>query len=250
MIKYTKEIDEVKILLPEQTSQKKYRFEKNFVEIINKRKQITKIIRTVTIRFSGIENDKWRFQIVCHSQEIVAEHIGSITILQLRDTIFNEIIIYVNQNGIILSVLNLKQIQELWQTVKNDLRKKHEGQVLENFFYRTNAIVASTESILKYLDSKEMYGLYFNGCWGFHNIQKPRFAELHIIIEKRIQHDMHNQHLQRAYSHDAQLIIKKETETKKQYCELMYSSNNLDEAFLETQEENKNSKYSIVCLTK
>lgn len=241
-------IDEVKILLPEKKCENLFFFKTTIIQTQDNKTLETTIARKVAVRFSGLEDNLWCFQIICLKQDIEAKHIGSSTIKQLRDTIFDEVQVHVNQNGTILAVLNIKEIQHNWQVIKNELIEKHKGNVLEDFFNKTDELLEKKERILKFVSSKEMYGLYFNSCWGYHDLRKPRFEELIINIEKRIQKDRHSQHLQKKYTHDAQLIIKKETEEQKQLSRFTYKNNKLEEAFLEIKAKNTNSIYSIVCL--
>jgi hypothetical protein len=242
------EINEVKILLPTEVGVKKYRF-KEVTTIIHKKKPRTKtIIREVEIRFSGMENDLWRYQLVVVKQDVIKSNEGSTTIIEKKASIFNELKVYVNHQGTIVSLLNLKQLQDNWQVVREELLSKHEGGALLDFLADTDDWVANEQNILQYITSKEMYGLYFNSCWGYHDLTKPRFEELTITIEKRIQEDRHNQHLQKIFNHDAILKFKTATENKKQESEFKYKNHLLQEAFLEIVTPLTTSKYSVICL--
>jgi hypothetical protein len=240
--------NEVKILLPTECEERQYRFTDEIIKTKGKTQEITTIKRDVAIRFSGIENNLWRYQLICLDYKIEAKHLGSDTISRKKANVFNEIIIHVNQNGTIVSIINLKQLQDRWQIAKEELQEKHQGAVLEDFLFESDKLVENKENVLKHIRSKEMYGLYFNSCWGYHDMRKPRFEELTIHIEKRIQQDRHSQHLQKTFSHDATLKFKTATEQKKQESEFIYKNHQLQEAFLAIEEPNITSKYSVVCL--
>ncbi len=241
--------NEVKILLPTESEERQYRFIDEIIKTKGKTQEITTIKRDIAIRFSGIENNLWRYQLICLDYKIEAKHLGSTSILRKKVNVFNEVIVHVNQNGTLVSVLNLEQLQNRWLIAKEELQKKHEGAVLEDFLFDCDTLVENKENVLKYLQSKEMYGLYFNSCLGYHDMRKPRFEELTIHIEKRIQQDRHSQHLQKTFSHDAKLVFKIATEEKKQESEFTYKNHQLQEAFLDVEEPNIISKYSVVCLT-
>ena len=148
-----------------------------------------------------------------------------------------------------MSIINLKQLQERWQNAKVELLEMNEGATLLDFLSDTDELLENHENVLKFISSKEMYGLYFNSCWGYHDINKPRFEQLEINMEKRILYDQHTQHLQKPYSQDATLILKSYNDKKQKESEFKYKNNQLQEAFLEINAPTKTSKYSIICLT-
>ncbi|WP_309607475.1 hypothetical protein [Flavobacterium sp.] len=237
--------NEVQILLPTQSGVKEYQFK----NVSTKNKLTTTVFKKVAIGFSGIENNLLRYQLICLDYDIEAKHLGSTTILRKVANVFNEVKIYVNQNGTITSIINLKQLQERWQNAKKELLEMNEGATLLDFLSDTDELMENQENVLKFVSSKEMYGLYFNSCWGYHDINKPRFEELEIHIEKRILYDQHTQHLQKPYSQDATLVLKSNNDKKQKVSEITYKNNQLQEAFLEIISPTKTSKYSIICLT-
>jgi hypothetical protein len=239
---------EVKILLPRESCVKEYLFKDTTTKIVEIKTITETIVRAVEIRFSGMENNLWRYQLVVVKYDIITTKEGSTAIIEKKASVFNEVLVHVNKYGTIVSVLNLKQLQENWQVVKEELLDKHQGNVLLDFLADTDELMANKENVLKLITSKEMYGLYFNSCWGVHDTRKPRFEGLTIHIEKRVQEDRHNQDLQKIYKHDALLKFKKVTEEKQQESEFKYINNQLQEAFLSIEAPNLTSKYSIVCL--
>jgi hypothetical protein len=238
---------EVQILHPTMPCENLYRFESEIIET-NEEVMSTTITRMVEICFSGKENNLWRYQLICSEYDIIAEHIGNKTILKKTAGIFDEIKVLVNQNGSIVSVLNLDEMQQYWETEKQEMLEKNQGGNLLDFLDRTDGLIANQESVMKFITSKDCYGLYFNSCWGVHDTRKPRFEGLTIHIEKRVQEDRHNQDLQKIYKHDALLEFKKVTEEKQQESEFTYENHHLKEAFLSIEAPNLTSKYSIVCL--
>ena len=237
--------NEVQISHPTESCEKIYRFK----NVITKNKLTTTVLKRIEISLSGIENNLWRYQLICLDYEIEAKHLGSTTILRKVNNVFNEVKVYVNQNGAIMSIINLKQLQERWQNAKVELLEMNEGATLLDFLSDTDELLENHENVLKFISSKEMYGLYFNSCWGYHDINKPRFEQLEINMEKRILYDQHTQHLQKPYSQDATLILKSYNDKKQKESEFKYKNNQLQEAFLEINAPTKTSKYSIICLT-
>jgi hypothetical protein len=241
--------NEVQILLPNNCCFSKYKFENIKEETIEQIIYTTTTIKEVKICFSGIENNLWRYQVLCVNLDIEAKHISSTTILKKQINVFDELIFYVNQNGTIIDIFNLDQLQKRWQEAKVALHNKNQGSILDDFIADTDELLKDKKNVLKYISSKEMYGLYFNGCWGYHDITKPRFEGLMLNIEKRKIYDQHTKHLQQPYSHDVQVIYNTADEQKVQESFFEYKNHKLVEAFLEINEPDINSKYSIVCLT-
>ena len=237
--------NEVQILLPTASCEKIYRFTNEST----KNKHTTIVLKRVLIGFSGIVNNLWRYQLICLDYEIEAKHLASTTILRKVNNVFNELKVYVNQNGTIMSIINLKQLRERWQNAKEELLQVNEGSTLLDFLSDTDELLENETELLKFVSSKEMYGLYFNSCWGYHDVNKPRFEGLEINIEKRVLYDQHTQHLQKPYSQDATLILKSCKDKKQKESEFKYKNNQLQEAFLEINSPTKTSKYSIICLT-
>lgn len=241
--------NEVQILLPSNVCINEYQFISIITMLLNDRLYKTSTIKEVKICFSGIENNLWRYQVLCVNLDIEAKHISSTTILKKQINVFDELIFYVNQNGTIIDILNLDQLQKRWQEAKVALHNKNQGSILDDFIADTDELLKDKKNVLKYISSKEMYGLYFNSCWGYHDITKPRFEGLMLNIEKRKIYDQHTKHLQQPYSHDVQVIYNTADEQKVQESFFEYKNHKLVEAFLEINEPDINSKYSIICQT-
>jgi hypothetical protein len=241
--------NEVQILLPTVACIKEYRFKEVITKTSNNRLTTKTTTKTVKICFSGMEDNLWRYQLLCVNLEIEAKHMGSTSILRKQLNVFDEVIVQVTHNGTIVALLNHKDLQKRWQEVKEELLEKHQGSALLDLLADTDELMDDKKKLLKFIASKEMYGLYFNGCWGYHDITKPRFEGLVLNIEKRIQYDQHTKHLQKPYSQDVQIVFKAVQEKKVQESEFTYKKNQLIEAFLAIEEPNINAKYSIICLT-
>jgi hypothetical protein len=242
-------INEVLLLLPTNSNVLKYRFEEIVATSAGKKTNIKITQKKVKICFSGIENNLLRYQVLCVNLDIEAKHIGSTTILRKQINVFDEVICYVNNQGTIIDVLNLKALQQRWTEVKEELLDKHQGSALLDFIEDTNDLLENKEKVIKYISSKEMYGLYFNGFWGVHDIRKPRIEGITLHIEKRIVEDRFNQHLQKAFNHDAKIALKIDTDQKSLRGHFDYKNNKITEAFLLVEAVNTTSKYSVVCLT-
>ncbi len=246
---FLQDINEVQLLLPSETNILDYRFEKIFNKTINKQIQTIITTKIVKICFSGMESNMWRFQILCTSLEIEAKHMGSTTIMRKQINIFDEIIVHVNKLGVIIDLLNLSDIKERWEETKIELLDKNQGSKINDFVQDTDIFLQDKEQVIKFINSKEMYGLYFNNLWGEHDIKKPRFDGLKINIEKRKKYDYHSRHLQVPYNHDATINFNTEKKQKKHEGIFIYKKHQLLEAYFEVNEPNINTKYSLVSLT-
>jgi hypothetical protein len=244
--------NEVQIVLPSSSNVLVYKFTEVVDIIVNKKTHTQKTIKEVKLCFSGMENDVWRYQILCVNLDIEAKHIGSTTILRKQINVFDEVIVHVNQNGTIINLLNWKELKERWEEVKEHLRDNHQGSVLEEFLADGDKMINDKKNALKYISSRGMYGLYFNSLWGYHDRTKPRFEGLTLVLDQpnRVLYDRHTLHLQKPYNHDVKLFFNNENGNKTQNSNFEYKNNQLVEAFLAIDEPNINSKYSLLCLTK
>ena len=225
-------------------------------EVIKKKENgyeiITKKTRNIKICFSGIENNLRRYQVLCMELVIENNYMGLAIerIVRKHQNVFDEVIMYVNNNGSILEIINIDEIQERWEETKKELKEQNQGIDFENYLAENDDFFDDPERILKYISSKVMYGLYFNDCWGFHDLKKPRYKDLKLILdEPREMHDRHTLHLAKPYSHDSKMIWNTETDEKTQLCEMIFKNNQLEHALLEINEPNKLTNYSLLCLT-
>jgi hypothetical protein len=245
--------NEVKILLPTESEVKKYRFTSIITKTNEKIQEITKIVRKVEIGFMGVENNLYQYQLLCDEFDIEADFLG--TALELihgqHINIFKEVIVQVNQNGTIVSLVNAKDLQMRWATSRQELKAEHQGIEIKNYIEEHDDFFSDEERILKYMRTKTMFGLYFNDCWGHHDVKNPRYEGLQLQLDTpRKTYDRHTLHLAKPYSNNSKIIWKTKTEEKQQLYEFIFKDNQLKEALLEINEFNKTSNYSILCLTK
>ncbi len=245
--------NEVKILLPTESEETQYRFTSIITKTNEKIQEITKIVRKVEIHFLGVENNLYKYQLLCDEFDIEADFLGTALkfIHGQHINIFKEVIVQVNQNGTIVSLGNAKDLQMRWATSRQELKAEHQGIEIKNYIEEHDDFFSDKERILKYMRTKTMFGLYFNDCWGHHDLKNPRYEGLQLKLDTpRKTYDRHTLHLAKPYSNDSKMIWKTKTEEKLQICELIFKDNQLKEAFLEINEFNKKSNYSILCLKK
>ena len=222
-----------------------YRFQKKIREIRNTRIITSKITKEIQICFLERESyNRLKYQILCLDLEVEAEHIGELSIFRKRTNVFNNVIIYANLSGKLVDVLNFEQLQKRWKNVKKKLLQKYDGNVFLNYLKETDTLLEKKETILSYLSSKEMYGLYFNECWGIHYTDKPRFEGLEINVN--FDKNETNEELDYSKVH---IIYELETEQKIQNIQFHFIKSKLYEVIAEIAETEFNSKYSMVCLT-
>lgn len=211
----------------------------------NNRMVSSKITKEIQFFFLERESyDRFKYQILCLDLEIEADHIGELSILRKQINVFNNIIVHANLNGKLVNVLNFEQLKKRWEVLKNELVLKYYGNVFLNYLKKTDILFENKETLLTHLNSKEMYGLYFNECWGIHKTDNPRFEGLEVNVNL----DNNNSSEDIEYS-NVQIITKMETELKKQSIEFHYIKNKLYEIIAEVVEETNSSKYSMICLT-
>jgi hypothetical protein len=74
--------NEVQILLPTVACIKEYRFKEVITKTSNNRLTTKTTTKTVKICFSGMEDNLWRYQLLCVNLEIEAKHMGSTSIFR------------------------------------------------------------------------------------------------------------------------------------------------------------------------
>jgi hypothetical protein len=245
--------DKVALLLTTEQGDKQYLFDEIVYKKEGYRTLKKKISRQVKIGFMGVENNLYQYQLLCDEFDIKADFLGTALkfILGQHINIFKEVIVQVNQNGTIVSLVNAKDLQMRWATSRQELKAEHQGIEIKNYIEEHDDFFSDEERILKYMRTKTMFGLYFNDCWGHHDVKNPRYEGLQLQLDTpRKTYDRHTLHLAKPYSNDSKMIWKTKTEEKEQLCEFIFKDNQLKEAFLEINEFNKKSNYSILCLNK
>ena len=228
-----------------------YRFEENIETIVGRNKEHKTTTRTIQICCSGIEDNLHRFQLLCLDLDLKSNYLGtaSTSILRKQLNIFDEVILYANHKGSIIKIINLEDIRDRWKEVKNELMEEHQGAAFEEFLSDTDDFLQNETDIKKFIQSKEMYGLYFNDCWGIHHLHEPRFEGLEIMLKEpnRKEYDRHSKDIIKGYNNDSSIIWNISTDNKTQECVILYKDNQLEEAYLEIKQTNSKSNYSL-CL--
>lgn len=168
---------------------------------------------------------------------------------------FDELIIVINYKGKIIQVHNIKEVKKRWEIDRLELIKDYEGYEAENYFSAISDLLNNEDDLIAYLSDYKMFGLYFHSLFGTNKLW-----ELPIIREKTLQ-DYAGKTITESINPEKReavvypIIGTVSTESKpiengfdKYEGMLTYDDYQLQEAYLETESEQRNIKYGILLI--
>ena len=236
-----------------------YRFATKKTDLSNKSHLVEKsFIREVEITYLGRKKELLIFDVF--TSNIVFDSNQNIANKRLSlesAYIFYDLEIGVNNTGEIVEIFNLNEIENHWKSTKLELQKDNLGYELDIFFETISNILKEKEKVISFLNSRKMFGLYFNGLFGKNDLnqaprkQKTTVAEFDNIIlleEIYIKKNIAQFLITAQKSDDEhQNIIPDSNKIKKYKGEWYYTKNNqLEEGFFEIENENMNIKYDAL----
>ena len=236
-----------------------YRFVNIIIDSSNK-KRITKksCTRNVEITYLGKINDLFYFDVFTSKVTFSsAQSIRNEQLMKEDSYAFDDIMLGVNDKGTIVKVKNLKEMQKRWTETKLELRKDHEGFEFEDFLSAITAVLDDEDKTVYFLNTKGVFGLYFHGLFGKNDVEKMPIKRKCTLL------DLDNTEITEEISIDKrgpQIIIgaeKSDDATKKMISNTIEiqnyqgiisynASNQLTEANLKIETENRNLNYNIV----
>jgi hypothetical protein len=236
-----------------------FKFETLTVDFSNKNRVTEKLCtRNVQIMYLGKIKDLFYFDVFTSKVTFTSnQSIANERLLKEDMYAFGDILLGVNDKGEIQKIKNLKKMQQQWEGTKSELRKDHVGFEFEDFLTDITEVLEDEEKTVYFLNTKAMFGLYFHGLFGENDVRKTPIKrksilldfddteiteeirmdsrELKIIISAQKSDDEHKN------------IISDNDIIKKHEGELSYRKDNqLQEGFIEIENENMNIKYSVL----
>jgi hypothetical protein len=236
-----------------------FKFKTITTDFSNKRGEIEiGCSRNVEITYLGKIRDLFYFDVFTSKVTFTSnQSIRNERLLKEDIYAFGDILLGVNDKGEIQKIKNLKEMQQQWEETKAELRKDHVGFEFEDFLTDITEVLEDEEKTVYFLNTKAMFGLYFHGLFGKNDVQKTPIKrksilldfddteiteeirmdsrELKIIISAQKSDDKHKN------------IISNNDIIKKYGGELAYRKDNqLQEGFIEIENENKNIKYNVL----
>ncbi|MFH7001887.1 hypothetical protein [Flavobacterium bizetiae] len=234
-----------------------YRFTTKTTDFSNKNNAIEKdFVRNVEITYLGKNKDLLIFDVFTsnivfkHNQTIVKEKI-----LKEGALAFYDIELGVNDKGEIVKVFNRKEIENHWKQVKFEQKKINSGDELDDFFAAISDLLNNEEQVISFLNSRNMFGLFFHGLFAKPESDKiPQkrttaiieFDNIIVNVEIWMSKDA-PQFLITAQKSDDANYIPNDNEIKKYIGEWIYNKNSqLEEVFFEIENQNLNIKYNVL----
>lgn len=120
-------------------------------------------IRKVKIKCLGKIGKSFVYQLLTLENEMI----GLFDQLLMRKlcSVFDELLIRVDENGSIIEVLNIQNLKIRWETVKAELVQIFKGKVFDNYIRQLDRDLYNKELLHSFLEEKKMFGLFFNGIW-------------------------------------------------------------------------------------
>lgn len=170
---------------------------------------------------------------------------------------FGKLIIGVNEKAEIVKIYNLKEMQDRWNKKVKDLREHNAGFGFEIFAKNNSNLLRSEAKTLFFLNSKNMFGLYFHGLFGKNNINEMPIQRTAAILEldgvevtEEIRADNRNPEFiitAQKSRYKQEKISTANDEIEKYEGRILYDNNNqLLDGFLEIESKSKKIKYSVV----
>ncbi|OXA85890.1 hypothetical protein [Flavobacterium hercynium] len=236
-----------------------YRFETITTDFTN-RKQIKEksIIREVRLTYYGKRKELFVFVLFTRKVTILLnQKVENNRLLKEDIFAFGNLEIGVNEAGEIVKVFNIKELQERWIRKKLELREGNAGYVFDAFLNDISNVLNSEERTLFFLNSKNMFGLYFHGLFGENDVNSApnkrivtimEFDDVQITEEIWTDNRIPGFIIQGQRSDDEYKTIISNVDNIKKYTgELIYNrENQLQEGFLEIENNNINIKHNVV----
>ncbi len=235
-----------------------YRFTTRMIDSSNKNRIIDyKVIREVEITYMGKRKELFVYHVLTTRVRIESDQtVKNKKLLKENIFAFGIIVLGVNEKGEIVKVYNLEEMENRWNKRTQTLREHNSGYEFEYFVNDIYNVLRNEEKILFFLNSRNMFGLYFHGLFGkndINEIPKKRVAAIlefdDVTVTEEIWIDNRSPEFiitAQKSSDKYEKIISTNDEIKKYEGKILYDKNNqLLDGFLEIENKNKNIKYGV-----
>ncbi|MBE0392330.1 hypothetical protein [Flavobacterium sp. PL002] len=236
-----------------------YRFVTTTTDSSNKKRIVEKsIIREVDFTHLGQRDELFVFDVFTARVTLSSNQtIKNERLLKEDIYAFDDIEMGVNDKGEISKVYNIKEMQYRWKSKMIELRVDNSGYELEAFFDEISDVMNDTEKLLFYLNSKNMFGLYFHGLFGkndMHVVPKKRTAAILDLDDVLVTEEIWTDNREPSFviraqkTNDIHKNIESSSDVLKKYeGELRYNQDHqMVEGFLEIENENLNIKHNVL----
>lgn len=219
-----------------------YRFESNVSEEIASNYYTEKrYVRTVEIYFLRKHKELYQYQILCTKFDFSDQDTASGFLLKKISYLFDELDVYADEENNIVKLNNLLSIKLRWKELKVKLWETNKGDAVENYFRSISSVLDNEENLIAFLQSYNMFGLYFNGQLGQYPDDGKR---IRVITEEKMEY------LHKKNSSEEKITIKMRTseDIDENLTEgiSIYEKGVLKENFVKITENNCQIKYSLL----
>ena len=219
-----------------------YRFESNVSEEIASNYYTEKrYVRTVEIYFLRKHKELYQYQILCTKFDFSDQDTASGFLLKKISYLFDELDVYADEENNIVKLNNLLSIKLRWKELKVKLWETNKGDAVENYFRSISSVLDNEENLIAFLQSYNMFGLYFNGQLGQYPDDGKR---IRVITEEKMEY------LHKKNSSEEKITIKMRTseDIDENLTEgiSIYEKGVLKENFVKITENNCEIKYSLL----
>lgn len=217
---------------------------------IPKRTVEKKIIRDVELTYLGRRKELFVFHVLTTKVAITSNRTVMNERLLKEDIFaFGILVIGVEETGEIVKMYNLNEMQDRWHKKQLQLRKDYSGYEFDHFVNEISNVLKNEEKTLFFLNSHNMFGLYFCGWFNEKDVKvaKKRSAAILEFDDVTVSEAIRTNKKETGFSIEGNTLDNEKEVIKKYEGELIYDKNNqLLDGFLEIENESINIKHSLV----
>lgn len=219
-----------------------YRFESIISEEIMPNYSVEKkYTRFVEIYFLKKYKERYRYQILCTKFDFSDQDTATGFFIKKISYLFDELDIYADEENNIVKVNNISNLRLKWQDLKVKMWETNKGDEVENYFRSISSVLDNEENLIAFLQSYNMFGLYFNGQLGQYPDDGKR---IRVITEEKMEY------LHKEISSEKEITIKMRAFENKDENPMegisIYEKGILRENFVLSIENKCEIKYSLL----
>ena len=219
-----------------------YRFESIISEEIMPNYSVEKkYTRFVAIYFLKKYKERYRYQILCTKFDFSDQDTATGFFIKKISYLFDELDIYADEENNIVKVNNISNLRLKWQDLKVKMWETNKGDEVENYFRSISSVLDNEENLIAFLQSYNMFGLYFNGQLGQYPDDGKR---IRVITEEKMEY------LHKEISSEKEITIKMRAFENKDENPMegisIYEKGILRENFVLSIENKCEIKYSLL----
>lgn len=200
-----------------------------------------KYTRIAEIFFLKKQKELYQYQILCTKFDFSDQDTAIGFFLKKISYLFDELDVYADEENNIVKINNISNLRLRWQDLKTNLWETNKGDVVENYFRSISTVLGNEQKLISFLQSYNMFGLYFNGQLGQYPDDGKRIK---MITEEKTKY-LHKEDLS---SEETEITMKVSENQDRNYLEgtSIYEKGILKENFVISRENNCEIKYSLL----